>query len=160
MARLIRRYGGGSRKLYDTEASRYVSLDEVAALVRAGEEIRVVESRGGEDVTGQVLAQIIHEGEKRGERLLHPHLLHDIIRRGEEALAARVEQLRAGTDRLVRGTADRLPPVRDMRHEFEALQHGHAIVDGRPLGVGRRSQHHTAAARDEAALPDHCLPAP
>ena len=124
MARLIRRYGGGSRKLYDTEASRYVSLDEVAGLVRAGEEVRVVESRGGEDVTGQVLAQIIHEGEKRGERLLHPTLLHDIIRRGEEALAARVEQLRAGADRLVRGTADHLPPVRDMRDEFEALQHG------------------------------------
>ena len=87
MERLIRRYGGGSRKLYDTGASRYVSLDELAALVRAGQELRVVDSATGEDVTGQVLAQVIYEGEKQGIRFLSPALLHDVIRRGEAAAA-------------------------------------------------------------------------
>lgn len=129
MVRLIKRYGGGSRKLYDTEESRYVSLDELAALVRAGQELRVVDSASGEDVTGQVLAQVIYEGEKQGRRLLSPEVLHDVIRRGEAALLARVEQLQAGVDRLVKGSMDRLPPVRDLRGEYEALQQGLADLE-------------------------------
>ncbi len=129
MVRLIKRYGGGSRKLYDTEESRYVSLDEVAGLVRAGQDLRVVDSATGEDVTGQVLAQVIYEGEKQGMRLLSPELLHDVIRRGEAALQAKVEQLQAGVDRLVKGSVDRLPPVRDLRGEYEALQQGLADLE-------------------------------
>ncbi len=129
MVRLIKRYGGGSRKLYDTEESRYVSLDEVAGRVRAGQELRVVDSASGEDVTGQVLAQVIYEGEKQGIRLLSPELLHDVIRRGEAALQAKVEQLQAGVDRLVKGSVDRLPPVRDLRGEYEALQQGLADLE-------------------------------
>jgi polyhydroxyalkanoate synthesis repressor PhaR len=129
MVRLIKRYGGGSRKLYDTEESRYVSLDEVAGLVRDGQELRVVDSATGEDVTGQVLAQVIYEGEKQGLRLLSPELLHDVIRRGEAALQAKVEQLQAGVDRLVKGSMDRLPPVRDLRGEYEALQQGLAELE-------------------------------
>lgn len=129
MVRLIKRYGGGSRKLYDTEESRYVSLDELAVLVRAGQELRVVDSASGEDVTGQVLAQVIYEGEKQGRRLLSPEVLHDVIRRGEAALLARVEQLQAGVDRLVKGSMDRLPPVRDLRGEYEALQQGLADLE-------------------------------
>lgn len=127
MVRLIKRYE--SRKLYDTEESRYVSLDELAVLVRAGQELRVVDSASGEDVTGQVLAQVIYEGEKQGRRLLSPEVLHDVIRRGEAALLARVEQLQAGVDRLVKGSMDRLPPVRDLRGEYEALQQGLADLE-------------------------------
>ena len=124
MVRLIKRYGGGSRKLYDTGASRYLALDELAALVRGGHEVRVVDSTTGEDVTAQVLAQVIYEGEKRGISFLSPAVLHDVIRRGEAEVAARVEQLQAGVDRLVKDSASRLPAVRDLRQEFESLQQG------------------------------------
>ncbi|NTW87372.1 MAG: transcriptional regulator, partial [Holophagaceae bacterium] len=41
MIRLIKRYGGASRKLYDTEESRYVSLEEISAWIRSGQEIKV-----------------------------------------------------------------------------------------------------------------------
>jgi polyhydroxyalkanoate synthesis repressor PhaR len=137
MVRLIKRYGGGSRKLYDTEESRYVSLDELAALVRAGQELRVVDSASGEDVTGQVLAQVIYEGEKQGTRFLSPEVLHDVIRRGEAALLARVEQLQAGVDRLVKGSVERLPPVRDLRGEYEALQRGLADLEASLVALER-----------------------
>lgn len=147
MVRLIKRYGGGSRKLYDTEESRYVSLDEVAGLVRAGQELRVVDSATGEDVTGQVLAQVIYEGEKRGMRLLSPELLHDVIRRGEAALQAKVEQLQAGVDRLVKGSVDRLPPVRDLRGEYEALQQGLADLEA-SLAALERERGGTARSPD------------
>ncbi|HSE27074.1 MAG TPA: polyhydroxyalkanoate synthesis regulator DNA-binding domain-containing protein [Gemmatimonadales bacterium] len=147
MVRLIKRYGGGSRKLYDTEESRYVSLDEVAGLVRAGQELRVVDSATGEDVTGQVLAQVIYEGEKQGMRLLSPELLHDVIRRGEAALQAKVEQLQAGVDRLVKGSMDRLPPVRDLRGEYEALQQGLADLEA-SLAALERERGGTARSPD------------
>lgn len=145
MIRRIKRYE--SRKLYDTEESRYVSLDEVAGLVRAGQELRVVDSATGEDVTGQVLAQVIYEGEKRGMRLLSPELLHDVIRRGEAALQAKVEQLQAGVDRLVKGSMDRLPPVRDLRGEYEALQQGLADLEA-SLAALERERGGTARSPD------------
>ena len=66
MIRLIRRYGGGSRKLYDTEESRYVSLMEIADWIRQGQQLRIVDSKTDEDVTAATLAQVIYEGEKRG----------------------------------------------------------------------------------------------
>jgi len=124
VVRLVKRYGGGSRKLYDTEESRYVSLDEVAGWVREGQEVRVLDSGSGEDVTRQVLAQIILEGEKQGKSLLSADLFHDVIRRGEAALQARVEQLQEGVDRFVKASVDHLPPVRDARHEMEVLREG------------------------------------
>ncbi|HEX5005099.1 MAG TPA: polyhydroxyalkanoate synthesis regulator DNA-binding domain-containing protein [Gemmatimonadales bacterium] len=129
MVRLVKRYGGGSRKLYDTEESRYVSLDELADWVREGQEVRVLDSRSGEDVTRQVLAQIILDGEKQGRALLSADLLHDVIRRGEQALHARVEQLQEGVDRLVKAGVDHLPPVRVARDEMDALREGIAGLE-------------------------------
>ena len=59
MIRLIKRYGGGSRKLYDSEESRYVSLEEIANWIREGQELRIEDSKTGEDVTAPTLAQVI-----------------------------------------------------------------------------------------------------
>ncbi len=129
MVRQVKRYGGGSRKLYDAEESRYVSLGEVAGWVREGQEVQVLDSGSGEDVTRQVLAQIILDGEKQGKSLLSVDLFHDVIRRGEAALHARVEQLQEGVDRLVKASVDHLPPVRGARDEMEALREGIAELE-------------------------------
>ncbi len=53
----IRRYA--NRKLYHVEGHRYVKLDDVAALIRAGEEVRAVEYPAQEDITVEVLAQVV-----------------------------------------------------------------------------------------------------
>ena len=63
MIRLIKRYG--SRKLYDTEESRYVSLEELANWIREGQRIRVVDKETSEDVTSQTLTQVIVEEGRR-----------------------------------------------------------------------------------------------
>jgi polyhydroxyalkanoate synthesis repressor PhaR len=118
MIRLIKRYGGGSRKLYDTEESRYVSLEEIAGWIRQGQQLRIVDSKTAEDVTAATLAQVIYEGEKRGVSFLSGDFLHQIIRRGGEAVSGQVDQLQAGVDRLVR----RLPPVRRARGEIVELR--------------------------------------
>jgi polyhydroxyalkanoate synthesis repressor PhaR len=158
VVRLVKRYGGGSRKLYDTEESRYVSLDEVAGWVREGQEVQVLDSGSGEDVTRQVLAQIILEGEKQGKALLSADLFHDVIRRGEAALQARVEQLQEGVDRLVKSSVDHLPPVRDARDEMEALREGIADLEEAlrqleapaPKARARRGKGSTTARRRRA----------
>lgn len=85
MARQIKRYG--SRKLYDTVESRYVSMQELAGLIRSGELVEVVDNKTGEDVTVQILTQVISEQGRRGN-FFPSGLLHDLIRAGEDALHA------------------------------------------------------------------------
>lgn len=122
MIRLIKRYGGGSRKLYDTEESRYVSLDEISAWIRSGQQLQVVDSADGEDVTGQTLAQIIYEDHKRGDSFLPTEFLHDVIRRGGRVIAGGVEQVQAGVDRLVRASVDKIAPIGEMQDELDLLR--------------------------------------
>ena len=67
-ARTIKRYA--NRKLYDTRDSRYVTLELIAAMVRAGDDIRVIDNTTQADLTTATLAQIIFEEEKAMPRLL------------------------------------------------------------------------------------------
>ncbi len=67
MARIIKRYA--NRKLYDTADSHYVTLEKVAELFRAGEEIRVISNSTQQDITAATMAQIIFEEERRSPRL-------------------------------------------------------------------------------------------
>ena len=76
MHRLIKRYE--SRKLYDTEESRYVSLDELAEWIRVGKNVKVVDNGTGADVTAQMLTQIILEEGRRGTGFLPTELLHEL----------------------------------------------------------------------------------
>jgi len=122
MIRLIKRYGGGSRKLYDTEESRYVSLDEIAVWIRDGQELQVVDSATGEDVTGQTLAQIIYEDHRRGHSFLPSEFLHDVIRRGSRVFADGVEQIQTGVDRIVKASVEKITPVGGMQEELDLLR--------------------------------------
>lgn len=120
MIRLIKRYE--SRKLYDTEESRYVSLDEIAGWVRGGQEVRVVDNATGSDVTSQTLTQIILDEGRRGTSFLPSELLHDLVRMGERAVSSGLEQVQNGVDRLVQVSMDRLGPVRRAREEMSSLR--------------------------------------
>jgi len=120
MIRVIKRYE--SRKLYDTEESRYVSLEDIARWVREGQQIQVVDNGTSEDVTAQVLTQIILDEGKRGTSFLPTELLHDLVRAGEKAVASGVEQVQDRVDRLVRRSIDRLAPVRRAREEMSQLR--------------------------------------
>ena len=76
--RLIRKYS--NRRLYDTAASRHVTLDDLRQLIIAGEKIKVVDDKSGEDLTRPVLLQIISEQEQFGRPVLGTELLEMIIR--------------------------------------------------------------------------------
>ena len=79
--RIIKRYT--NRKLYDKQESRYVTLEEIARLVRRGEDLKVVDNETDEDLTAVTLAQIILEEEKRKTHLLSVPFLRKLIRSGE-----------------------------------------------------------------------------
>jgi len=118
--RLIKRYG--SRKLYDTEESRYVSLEELAAWVREGQEIRVVDNDSSEDVTAQTLTQVILDEGRRGTSFPPKEVLHELIRRGGRLFSDGVGHLQQGVDRLLHASVDRLGPVRQIREETSLLR--------------------------------------
>jgi polyhydroxyalkanoate synthesis repressor PhaR len=120
MIRLIKRYE--SRKLYDTEESRYVSLEDIAVWVRSGQEVKVVDNGTSEDVTAQTLTQIILDEGKKGTSLLPSELLHELVRVGERAVSSGVEQLQHGVDRVIKASMDRLGPVRRAREEMSSLR--------------------------------------
>jgi len=93
-ARTIKRYA--NRKLYDTRDSRYVTLDHIAAMVRAGDDVRVVENTTRADLTTATLAQIIFEEEKKAPRLSVAGL-RKIIQGGMPAAAPTSSAPAAGT---------------------------------------------------------------
>ena len=81
---LVKKYG--NRRLYDTEESRYVRLDEIAERIRGGADVQVVDARTGADLTAPTLAQIIFE-DRNAARLLPVPLLTQLIRMGDGPLA-------------------------------------------------------------------------
>lgn len=120
MIRLIKRYE--SRKLYDTEESRYVSLDEIAGWVRQGQEVKVLDNATSADVTVQTLTQVILEEGRRGTTCLSSDMLHELVRAGEKAVVSGMEHVQHGVDRLVQKGIDRLGPVRRAREEMSRLR--------------------------------------
>jgi polyhydroxyalkanoate synthesis repressor PhaR len=81
MAYVIKRYS--NRKLYDTQESRYVTLEEIEEMIRGGKEISVVDASTGEDLTSVTLAQIILENERNHRAALPSAFLHQLVKHGE-----------------------------------------------------------------------------
>jgi polyhydroxyalkanoate synthesis repressor PhaR len=81
---LIKKYG--NRRLYDTESSRYITLDDLTEAIRGGAEARVIDAKSGTDLTQVTLTQIIMEG-RGADKILPAPLLHQLIRLGDDALA-------------------------------------------------------------------------
>ena len=76
--RVIKKYP--NRRLYDTEISSYITIEDVRQLIVDNEDFEVRDARSGEDLTRQVLLQIIAEHEQDGEPMLSTQLLSQIIR--------------------------------------------------------------------------------
>jgi polyhydroxyalkanoate synthesis repressor PhaR len=82
--RVFKKYGK-NRRLYDTAASRYVNLEEVAALIRQGTEVQIVDAQSGEDLTRFTLMQIITEDAKEKTTGLPLELLRQLIVASDQA---------------------------------------------------------------------------
>jgi polyhydroxyalkanoate synthesis repressor PhaR len=88
----IKRYA--NRKLYDIDASKYVTLDDLAEMVRRGEEVKVVDYASGADLTALTLTQVIFEQEKKLGGLLPQAILTRLLRVGNTT----IQTLRGGVN--------------------------------------------------------------
>jgi polyhydroxyalkanoate synthesis repressor PhaR len=133
--RLIRRYD--NRKLYDPAARRYVTLDDVAASVAAGEDVRIVDQKTGEDLTNVVLAQVLLDRLKDRTAVVPRQVLVRLIRltaqpgtawsewNGPQDAAQRARQ---EAERIVAGLLSRgrlsLDEALALRQEITSSVHG------------------------------------
>ncbi len=123
---LIKRYA--SRRLYNTETSDYVTLEDIAGFIRDGREVQIVDLKSGDNLTRQYLLQIIAEHESRGESVLPIEVLNDLVRSYTtqaqsvvpQFLAMSFEMLRDGQSKIVENMT-RANPMATMPG-FEEMQ--------------------------------------
>lgn len=108
-ARIIKRYA--NRKLYDTQHSRYVTLDQIAEMIRGGDDVKIVDNKTKEDLTSVTLAQIIFEEEKRQKSFLPLQAMRNIIQSGGESISQLVNQAKGRVSQMLPRKKD------DDRHE-------------------------------------------
>lgn len=107
--RVIKRYA--NRKLYDTQSSQYVTLDQIAQMIRAGEEVRVLDNNSKDDLTSVTLAQIIFEEEKRQKSFIPLGAMRHLIQSGGASLQELAQQAQARVLSVFRkGENDELRP--------------------------------------------------
>lgn len=124
---LIKRYA--SRRLYNTETSDYVTLEDIAGFIRQGREVQIVDLKSGDDLTRQYLLQIVAEHESKGESVLPVGVLTDLVRSyatGMQSvmpqfLASSFEMLRESQAKMVENLAA-LPNPLAAVPGFEALR--------------------------------------
>jgi polyhydroxyalkanoate synthesis repressor PhaR len=104
MAYVIKRYS--NRKLYDTQESRYVTLEEIEEMIRAGREISVVDAASGEDLTSVTLTQIILENERTRRASLPSAFLHQLIKHGESWQDFVQKSMRASLEGMISSQRD------------------------------------------------------
>ncbi len=88
--RVIKRYA--NRKLYDTQHSRYVTLEQISQMVREGDDVKIIDNKSQEDLTSVTLAQIIFEEEKKKRSFLSLQTMRNLIQNGGESINAFVHE--------------------------------------------------------------------
>ncbi len=136
MAYVIKRYS--NRKLYDTQESRYVTLEEIEEMIRGGREVTVVDASTGEDLTSVTLTQIILEHERNHRGTLPIGFLHQLIKHGQ-----------AWQDFVQRSMRSSLEGIVTSQREMERVFRDWAVRSGWPIpGVA------STEAKRESAEPD------
>lgn len=115
--RIIKRYA--NRKLYDTQHSRYVTLDQISEMIRNGDDVKIIDNKSKEDLTSVTLAQIIFEEEKKQRSFLPLQAMRNIIQNGGESFAQFVTEAQR-----------RVTSILPLRKEGEEGEEGQAISEG------------------------------
>jgi polyhydroxyalkanoate synthesis repressor PhaR len=123
-SRVIKRYA--NRKLYDTQRSRYVTLEQIADMIRSGEDVKIVDNNSKDDLTSVTLAQIIFEEEKRQKSFLPLAAMRNIIQSGGESLHELASQAGARVRQVFRRE----------REDGEPAVEGALPDGGAPAGEG------------------------
>jgi polyhydroxyalkanoate synthesis repressor PhaR len=157
---LIKRYA--SRRLYNTETSDYVTLEDIAGFIREGREVQIVDLKSGDDLTRQYLLQIIAEHESRGENILPVNVLNDLVRSYMQPgggmmpqfLQTSFDMLRDSQSQMVENISamspmSQVPGFDALKQQQEAFLK--AMTSGLPTGLAGGWGSPAAAAEDTSA---------
>ncbi|MDG1458683.1 MAG: polyhydroxyalkanoate synthesis repressor PhaR [Pseudoprimorskyibacter sp.] len=150
---LIKRYA--SRRLYNTETSDYVTLEDIAGFIRDGREVQIIDLKSGDDLTRQYLLQIIAEHESRGENVLPVNILNDLVRSYTTQATSSVPQFLAASFDMFRDSQSkwveqmsRSNPMAGLSG-FEAVQaQQEAFLKAMMPPVGETSEPRQSTPRD------------
>ncbi len=154
---LIKRYA--SRRLYNTETSDYVTLDDIAAFIRDGREVQIVDLKSGDDLTRQYLLQIIAEHESRGESMLPVPVLNDIVRSYTnqatgfmpQFLQASFDMLRDGQSKVMENMVNPMSTVPG----FDAMKaQQQAFLNVMTGGVAGKAKEATTPEPEQEPMPE------
>ena len=160
---LIKRYA--SRRLYNTETSDYVTLEDIAGFIRQGREVQIVDLKSGDDLTRQYLLQIVAEHESKGESVLPVDVLTDLVRSYTSGVQSIVPQFLASSFEMLRESQTKMmenltafpnpmaavPGFEALRKQQEAFLK--TVMGGMPGwgGSGPAKEEDTPAASDDIA---------
>lgn len=155
---LIKRYA--SRRLYNTETSDYVTLEDIAEFIRDGREVQIIDLKSGDDLTRQYLLQIIAEHESRGENVLPINVLTDLVRSYSthatsmvpDFLSASFEMLQKGQSQMMENMA-KTNPLAGMPGMDAMRAQQDAFLKAMTGGLGNMPGMQTTAGTEDAADP-------
>src|SRR5690242_13399356 len=153
--RVIKRYS--NRKLYDTKDSRYVTLLQIAEMVRAGEEVQIIDNNTKDDLTEITLAQIIYEEQKAHSRNVPLQTLKELIHQRTEKVLGELRESPLG--RLIPGKTGSEPPPGGAKPEDLEAVPTYAGASAPKPGLVEQAKHtieewqHQVDERVKAVLP-------
>lgn len=112
---IIKRYQ--NRKLYDTQNSVYVTLDDIGHMIRRGDDVRIIDNKSKEDLTSITLTQIIFEQEKRKKSLLPLTTLKNVIRNGGGVIRDLVNTATGSVQNTLHSAREGVETIRDKIEE-------------------------------------------
>jgi polyhydroxyalkanoate synthesis repressor PhaR len=130
-AKIIKRYQ--NRKLYDTDASCYVTLDEIAEMIQQGEEVSVVDNRNQKDITAATLTQIIFEKQKRSDTPIPIATLRHIIQQGDGSFTSFLSKGGDGNQLDVIRALE--TQIRDLTNKLDVIERKANTVGGKDTGL-------------------------
>ena len=117
---LIKRYA--SRRLYNTETSDYVTLEDIGGFIRSGREVQIIDLKSGDDLTRQYLLQIVAEHESKGDTVLPTNVLTDLVRSYTTSMQAVMPQfLSASFDMLREGQSKMVENIGGIPNPLAAM---------------------------------------
>ncbi len=129
--KIIKRYQ--NRKLYDTQQSCYVTLDDIAKMIRASEEVTVIDNKTKRDITASTLSQIIFEAEKKAGDYAPLYVLRNIIQNSNGSMSSYLAKLE------VFSPEERETPVKEIVKDF--LEKGpRSFVDTKASSESRNAK--------------------
>ncbi len=150
---LIKRYA--SRRLYNTETSDYVTLEDIAGFIQAGRDVQIIDLKSGDDLTRQYLLQIVAEHESKGENVLPINVLTDLVRSYTTEVQSMVPQflalsfdiLREGQTKVIENLATipspmaAVPGFEELRKQQEAFMRNLlTVMPAMPWGTSAPSR--------------------